>query len=135
MYAFALPKSRPLDVSNHTQKVLFLQNFPPTVCNIAPLKVMRCILVLRNVTIAVCCVIRISICIATNIVIENSVHFLVIRKFSKIESFYDVGSSKFCELFKCLLISTESSFIPLSEVYKKCYLMHLLQRNHDHTEN
>lgn len=84
-----------------------------------------------------CCMLRdSSICIVINIVIENSVHFLVIRKFSKIESFYDVGSSsEFCEFFKCSLISAESSFIPLSEVYKKCYLMHSLQRKHNHEEN
>lgn len=76
-----------------------------------------------------------SICIVTNIVIENSVHLLVVRKFSKIESFYDVGlSSEFCEFFKCSFISAENSFVPLSEVYKKCYLMHSLQRKHEENQ-
>lgn len=84
-----------------------------------------------------CCMLRdSSICIVANIVIENSVHFLVIRKLSKIESFYDVGlSSELFEIFKCSLISTECSLVRLSEVYKKCYLMPLLQKKHDHKEN
>jgi len=84
-----------------------------------------------------CCILRnLSICIITNIVAENSVHFLIIREFCKIESFYDVGlSSEFFEFFKCLLISVEYSLIRFSEVYKKCYLTPLLQRKHDHERN
>jgi len=95
---------------------------------------MRCTLVLLNVTIAI--LRNSSICIITNIITENSVHFLIVRKFCKIESFYDVGlSSEFVEFFKCSLISAEHSLIRFSEVYKKCYLMPLLQRKHDHEGN
>lgn len=56
--------------------------------------------------------------------LETLEYCLVVQKFSRIESFYDVGmQSTLLGFFKCSALQNDLALIPYSDVQSKGYLM------------
>lgn len=72
-----------------------------------------------------CCMLQDkSICIIVNILIFQRTNYLVVKKFRRIDNFYDVGIlSAFVGIFKCSLLSIETFVVPISAIEAKCYQM------------
>lgn len=55
---------------------------------------------------------------------DKTTYYLVVKKFQKIDSFYDIGIlSSAVQIFKCSTISSEIFCIQVNEVRFKCYKM------------
>lgn len=61
-----------------------------------------------------CCILHDrSICLIVNILMDQTTYYLVVKKFQKVESFYDIGiSSSAIQMFKCSAISSEIFLYP-----------------------
>lgn len=72
-----------------------------------------------------CCILHDgSICIIINITMDNNSYRLAVKRFLEVGDFYDVGMASSCfKMYKCTTLSSESFYIPLDEVYGKCYRM------------
>ncbi|EZA50809.1 hypothetical protein X777_11058 [Ooceraea biroi] len=65
-----------------------------------------------------CCILHDgSICFIVNIFMDKSTYYLVVKKFQKVDSFYDAGiSSSALQIFKCSALSSELLCIQVNEV-------------------
>ncbi|XP_067210357.1 uncharacterized protein [Linepithema humile] len=72
-----------------------------------------------------CCLLKDgTICIICDIVMDNNSYLLVVKRFQRIEYFYDVGIlSSALHIYKCSTLNSEVSHIHLDEVNAKCYRM------------
>ncbi|XP_071576883.1 uncharacterized protein [Temnothorax nylanderi] len=67
-----------------------------------------------------------SICIVHDIVRDNNVYFLVVKKFIDTGDFYDIGIlSSALQVYKCYTLSNDMFHVRLEEVSAKCYRMPL----------
>lgn len=73
-----------------------------------------------------------SICIILDIVMDNNLYLLIVKKFLEIEDFYDVGIlASALQVYKCSTLSSEVFRIYLDEVracYRTCLFGVLHQR-------
>lgn len=72
-----------------------------------------------------CCILHNgSICIVCNIVLDNNLYRLAVKKFLQVEDFYDIGVlSSALQTYICSTLSSEIFYINLDEVHAKCYRM------------
>lgn len=72
-----------------------------------------------------CCILHNeSICIISDIIVCNSSHLLQVRKFMKVESFYDVGiPSSSIQVYKCSNLCSDLVYVNVEQVKAKCYRM------------
>lgn len=98
-------------------------NINPNICQYRKLIFNRILLSLD--TRDNCCILHDgSICLIVNILVDKTTHYLVVKKFQKIDSFYDIGiSSSAVQIFKCSEISSEILCIQVNQVRFKCYRM------------
>lgn len=55
---------------------------------------------------------------------DKAIYYLVVKKFQKVDSFYDVGiSSSEIQIYKCCALSSEIFCIQVNQVRIKCYKM------------
>lgn len=72
-----------------------------------------------------CCILNDgSICIVSDIVVDNDSYQLAVKRFLQVEDFYDIGMlSSAIGVFKCSMLSREVFYIHPSAVDAKCYRM------------
>lgn len=72
-----------------------------------------------------CCIMQDkSICIIVNILEFGTTYYLVVKKFRRIDHFYNVGiPSTSVGVYKCSLLSTYIHCISVSDIKAKCYKM------------
>lgn len=62
--------------------------------------------------------------IVCNIVLDNNLYRLAVKKFLQVEDFYDIGVlSSALQTYICSTLSSEIFYINLDEVHAKCYSM------------
>lgn len=72
-----------------------------------------------------CCILNdLSICIIVNCVQVQDNPYLIVKKFTNVENFYDVGiDSAFVGIYKCNKLSDNIYIVPLLNVMNKCYVV------------
>ena len=74
-----------------------------------------------------CCVLKnSSVCIIANIIVRQWKHYLVVKQFDTVESFYDnyIFSSS-VGVFKCSFLQPELTLVSFDDILSKCYLLPL----------
>lgn len=67
-----------------------------------------------------------SICIIFSIVMDNNSYRLEVKKFVKVEDFYDIGMlSSVLQIYKCSMVNNDIFYVSLDGVLAKCYKMPL----------
>lgn len=73
-----------------------------------------------------------SVCIVFEIVKNNNLYVLEVKKFLQIDDFYDIGIlSSVLQVYKCSMLSNEIFRIHLQNIRAKCYKMPLWNSTHD----
>lgn len=72
-----------------------------------------------------CCILSDgSICIVINIFVTDNSHYLVLKKFLDVDTFYDIGIlSSALHIFKCSMLDNNIFSVHISEVRQKFYKM------------
>lgn len=72
-----------------------------------------------------CCILHdLSICIIVNLVKVQGNPYLIVKKFTIVENFYDVGiDSASVGVYKCSKLSDNIYIVPLLNVMSKCYVV------------
>lgn len=78
-----------------------------------------------------CCILHDrSVCIVTNILVADNSYHLIMRKFLKVNDFYDVGIlSSAVDIFICSSLSNDIFSVSLDQVRTKCYRMPFWNRS------
>ncbi|XP_066589825.1 uncharacterized protein [Prorops nasuta] len=84
-----------------------------------------------------CCLLRDnSICVIVDIVINENLYLLQVKKFIELEPFYDIGiKSSDIGIYKCSSLHSEIVSVPLSNVVAKCYRMPFFSKETEHANN
>lgn len=65
-----------------------------------------------------------SICIVTEIAIDNNIYRLTVKKFLNVSDFYDVGMVSSCfQFYKCATLNSDRFYVSLNQIRAKCYRM------------
>ncbi|XP_011876846.1 PREDICTED: uncharacterized protein LOC105566980 [Vollenhovia emeryi] len=117
-------------LTNSSTQVFSAHNKGPLPPNINPNSYQYRKLIFNKILLSLdirdnCCILHDgSICLIINILVDNATYYLVVKKFQKVDSFYDVGIlSSTIQIFKCSAISNEIFCIEVNQVRFKCYKM------------